>query len=84
MSAVTLSSDTVEQLREPAFVIVLFVGALILALGGAFLVVGVSINTAPPAPYVSPLDKRLLIVGSVVSMVIGAVLIRLAARIVGW
>lgn len=84
MSTAFVSSDAVEQFREPAFVVVLLVGALAFALGGAFLVVGISINTSPPAPYVSPRDKQILIVGSLVSMVVGALLIRLAARIVGW
>jgi hypothetical protein len=84
MSTANSSKDRFEQFREPAFVVVLFIGALILALGGAFLVVGVTINTAPPAPYVSPIDKRLLIIGSLLSMILGGALIRLAARIVGW
>lgn len=84
MSVANVSEDTIEQFREPAFVVVLLVGALIFALSGAFLVVGVSINTAPPAPYVSPTDKQILIVGSIVGLVVGGFLIRLAARIVGW
>lgn len=84
MSAVSLSSDVIEQFREPAFIVVLLVGASVLAFGGAFLVIGVSINTSPPAPYVSPIDKQLLIVGSIAAMVVGAALIRFAARIVGW
>lgn len=84
MSAINISSDTFEKLREPAFVAILFVGALIFALGGAFVVVGISINTAPPAPYVSPTAKQILTFGSLVVMVVGALLIRMAARIVGW
>ena len=84
MSTAYLSEDVVEQFREPAFVAVLLVGAFTFALSGAFLVVGISINTQPPAPYVRPVDKQILIVGSVVGMVVGAVLIRFAARIVGW
>lgn len=84
MSVINLSEDTVEQFREPAFVTVLLVGAIVFSLGGAFLVVGLSINTAPPAPYVRPADKQLLIVASLISMVVGAALVRLAARFVGW
>ena len=78
------SEDTIEQFREPAFVAVLLVGAFVFALAGAFLIVGISINTQPPAPYVRPVDKQILIVGSLVAMIVGAVLIRSAARIVGW
>lgn len=84
MSAATLSRDTVEGLREPAFVVLLLVGMTVFAFGGAFLVIGVSINTAPPAPYVSPADRRLLIGSSIAAMVVGAVLVRLAGRVVGW
>lgn len=84
MSAINISPDTVEQYRESAFVAVLFVGALLFAIGGAFLVIGISINTAPPAPYVTPTAKQILIVGSLVAIVVGAVLVRFAARIVGW
>jgi hypothetical protein len=84
MSAATLSRDVVEQLREPTFIALLFVGATVFALGGAFLVVGIAINTAPPAPYVSPSDRRFLVVGSLLAMVLGGALVRWAARIVGW
>lgn len=84
MSTAYLSEDTIEQFREPVFVALLFIGAFVFALGGAFLVVGIGINTAPPAPYVRPVDKQILIVGSIVAMIGGAFLIRFAARIVGW
>lgn len=84
MSTAYLSDETVEQFREPAFVALLFIGAIVFALGGAFLVVGISINTAPPAPYVTPTDKWLLVAVSAVAMVVGAAMIRFAAKIVGW
>lgn len=84
MSAATLSPDTVEGLREPAFVVLLLVGMTVFSFGGAFLVIGVSINTAPPAPYVSPTDKRLLVGSSLAAMVVGVVLVRLAGRVVRW
>ena len=82
--AIRLSRDTIEQLREPSFVTLLLVGVLLFALGGAFLVLGVAINTGPPAPYVTPTDKRLLIGISLGVMVVGVVLIRVAVRVVGW
>jgi hypothetical protein len=84
MSTANSSPNRFEQYREPAFVVVLFVGALIFSLGWAFLIIGVSINTAPPAPYVSSTDKQLLIVGSIVAILVGGLMIRTAARIVGW
>lgn len=84
MSTTTISPDTIERFRESAFVGLTLLGTGILALGGAFLTIGLSINTAPPAPYVSPTDKRLLIVGSLVAMIVGVALIRTGARVVGW
>lgn len=84
MSAINISPDTVEQYRESAFVGVLFLGALIFAVGGAFLVIGISVNTEPPAPYVTPSAKQILIAGSLVAVVIGGFLVRFAARVVGW
>lgn len=83
MSATAISRDTVERFREPAFAFLLLGGTLVFALGGAFLVIGVAINTAPPAPYVDPLDKQLLILVSIVGMIVGLWLIRLSARVVG-
>lgn len=83
MSAIALPSDVVETFREPAFAFLLVAGTLVFALGGAFLVIGVAINTQPPAPYVDPLDKQLLIVISIVAMIVGLWLIRLSARVVG-
>lgn len=84
MSAISLSEETVEHLREPAFVVLLLVGMGVFAFAAAFLVIGIAINTAPPAPYVTPTDKRLLIVLSLVGMVVGALLVRAAGRTVGW
>lgn len=83
MSTMALSRDTVERFREPAFAFLLLAGTFVFAIGGAFLVIGVAINTQPPAPYVDPLDKQLLIVISIVAMLIGLWLIRLSAHVVG-
>lgn len=84
MSAINISPDTLERYRESAFVAVLFLGALIFAFGIAFLVVGIGVNTEPPAPYVTQTAKQILIAGSLVAIVVGGVFVRFAARIVGW
>ncbi|MFB6360548.1 MAG: hypothetical protein ABEH59_04430 [Halobacteriales archaeon] len=84
MSPATIPRHTIERFRESAFVALALLGAAVLAFGGAFLTIGLAINTAPPAPYVTPTDKQLLIVGSLLSMVVGGLLIRAAARMVGW
>lgn len=83
MSAIAFPRDTIERFREPAFAFLLLGGTFVFAIGGAFLVIGVAINTAPPAPYVDPLDKQLLIVLSIIAMIVGLWLIRLSARVVG-
>lgn len=84
MSIAGLSEETLERLREPAFVVLLLVGMGVFAFSAAFLVIGVAINTAPPAPFVTPTDKRLLIGLSAAGMVVGVLVIRLSGRTVGW
>lgn len=64
--------------------VLLFVGALITALGVAFLVIGVSIGTESPAPYMPQRDKTLLVVLSAAAIVVGALVIRAAGKVVGW
>ena len=82
--SVPWADDAVEALREAGFDALLLGGATLVALGVAFLAIGVGVNTAPPAPYVSPQDRVLLIAGSALAIVVGLVLVRLAGRTVGW
>lgn len=84
MSAISIDSDSLEQLREPAFVGLLMTGAIVFSLGVAFLTIGIAINTAPPAPYVTPTDRYLLIGLSIAAIVGGGALVRFAGRVVGW
>jgi len=74
----------VEGFREAGFFALLMVGMLVLALGVGFFIIGISINTAPPAPYVTPTDKWTLTGISVVGIIIGLVLVRAAGKVVGW
>lgn len=74
----------IERWREGSFVVVFFVGVGVFTLGTAFFVLGVSVGTGPPAPYMSPNDKRILVASSLGTMVVGALTVRFAARIVGW
>lgn len=71
-------------LEEVGFAGLLTIGMLVFALGMAFFILGVSINTSPPAPYVSQTDKYLLVGLSSVAMVIGLVFVRAAGKMVGW
>lgn len=78
-------SNRLEQLREPLFVVVLFAGTVVVALGIAFLILGIAMDTTPPAPYFASRKAQLLVTGgSLVAIVVGLGLIRRAARFAGW
>lgn len=79
-----IPADLVERYREVAFVVLLSVGALLFALGIAFLVIGASVGTAPPAPYMTPTDKYALVAVSLAGCAAGLLLVRAAGRVVGW
>lgn len=70
--------------NEASFLFILGLGVILFALGFGFVILSLSIKTHPPAPYVSPMDKGLLVVGSLTSTIVGVWLIRVAGRIVGW
>lgn len=72
------------QGNEVRFIGFLGLGVVLFAVGFAFVVLSLSINTQPPAPYVSPMDKGLLVVGSLATTLLGVWLIRVAGRVVGW
>lgn len=78
-----MSGETFERFREPVFVVAFFGGMLVFALGIAFLILGVTVNTAPPAPYVTQTDKYLLIAVSVGATIVGLASVRFAGRVVG-
>lgn len=74
-----------EGTREALFVGGAILGVAVFALGLAFLIVGVSVGTSPPAPYLqTTLDKVLLIGGSLTAMAAGAGLVRAASTLAGW
>lgn len=79
-----MSVNSFERYREPTFAVALFAGMLVFALGIAFLILGVAINTEPPAPFMTPTAKYTLIGISVIAIVVGAVTIRFAGKVVGW
>lgn len=73
-----------ESSRELGFAVGLVLGVALLALGTAFLVLGLSISTEPPAPYMSVRDRRFLIGGSLLSVVLGVVVIKYVKSLLGW
>lgn len=79
------SDGFVETYRETLFVLCLVVGMLVFALGMAFAILTISMNTNPPAPYFASFQDRLLTgVISVVVMIGGTALVRFGARLGGW
>lgn len=75
----------IEQSREKLFVLLLLFGTVVIALGMAFLILGISMNTTPPSPYFESFeDKLIVIVGSIASIAVGFGLIRGAMKIGGW
>ena len=78
-----MSGDTFERFREPVFAVAFFGGMLVFALGIAFLILGITINTAPPAPYVTTTDRYMLIVISIAAAIAGLASVRFAGRVVG-
>lgn len=71
-----------DRVREASFISTLVVGMTLVSFSGAFLILGLTVNSQPPAPYLSPGDKRLLIIVSGVSIGIGLVIIHIARRFV--
>lgn len=85
MSANDRNAAASNRSREPLFVGGVFLGVLVLALGVAFLILGVSMDTTPPAPYFASTTDRLLVVaGSLGAVVFGALVVRGSARLAGW
>lgn len=72
-----------DSKREWRFAIGVVVGIGVFATGMAFLILGLAINTQPPAPYMSPWHRRVLIALSIVLLVVGAAVVRLSGQIIG-
>jgi hypothetical protein len=79
----SVDSRPADGSREARFVAALLFGVALVAVGSAFLVLGVTISTSPPAPYMSVRDRRLLIAGSVLTVCLGVVVVNYARRFVG-
>lgn len=67
-----------ERGSEAVFVGALIVGSTLLALGSAFLVLGLTVTTHPPAPYLPQPEKYLLAAGSAVTAAVGFGILRWA------
>lgn len=74
----------IDRNREATFVLVLFVGVGLTALGVAFVILGLTVTTRPPAPSILLWHKRVLVGSSLVAIIGGLLTIRVAGHIVGW
>lgn len=79
------SDGFVETNRETLFIASLVGGTLVFALGFAFSILAVSLNTVPPAPYfASPQDRYLMGGIAVLLMIVGVGIARGGAKLGGW
>lgn len=80
-----VTNERFETIREPVFWLLLFTGMLVFALGTAFLVLGLSMSTTPPAPYFESRNDKLLVIGlSIAGIVAGIATVRFSGKVVGW
>lgn len=81
----TGSDGFIDKNRERLFFAALIIGMAIFALGIAFGVLFVAMDTTPPAPYFASMTDKLLTGGySLGFLIIGALIVRLGARLGGW
>jgi uncharacterized membrane protein len=70
---------------ETLFIVAVLVGMTVFACGFAFLLLGVTTDTVPPAPYfATTTDRVLMIIISVAALGGGGGIVRWAMGIVGW
>lgn len=75
----------IARYRERWFFLTLTIGMLIFALGLAFTILFLALNTHPPAPYFASATDRYLTGGfSLLFMIVGLGMIRLGAKLGGW
>lgn len=81
----TTNDNVFARHREKWFLAALVVGVLTFALGMAFGILTISMDTTPPAPYfASTTDMYLTGVGSIGFMVMGVLVILRGAKLGGW
>lgn len=74
-----------RRTSESLFVVSLVVGVAVFAFGFTFLLLALTMDTTPPAPYLATTTDRLfLFVISGGALLVGTALVRWATRIAGW
>ncbi|MEF8800344.1 MAG: hypothetical protein V5A38_04340 [Halolamina sp.] len=75
----------IERNRERLFWLTLVLGMAIFALGMAFTILFLAMNTSPPAPYFASAEDRYLTGGlSFLFMIAGLLTLRMGAKVGGW
>lgn len=81
----TTDENVFARHREKWFIAALIVGVLTFALGMAFGILTISMDTTPPAPYfASTTDMYLTGASSAVFMVVGVFIVLRGAKLGGW
>lgn len=81
----TAQGGIIERHRERWFWLALVGGMAIFALGFAFSILFLAMNTSPPAPYFATVTDRYLTGGfALLTMIIGLATVRLGAKVGGW
>lgn len=81
----TAQGGIIERYREKWFWLALVGGMAIFALGVAFTILFLAMNTSPPAPYFTTATDRYLTGGfAFLTMIVGLFTIRLGAKLGGW
>lgn len=75
----------IERHRERWFWLALIGGMAIFALGMAFTILFLAMNTSPPAPYFTTAQDRYMTGGvAFLFMIVGLLVLRLGAKLGGW
>jgi len=75
----------IEQYRERWFWLALIGGMAVFAIGLAFTILFLSMNTSPPAPYFASPQHRYLTGGvAILLMFVGVLTLRLGGKLGGW
>ena len=79
------SHSIVDKYRGHAFVGGVFVGMTMVSLGFALIILALSVDTRPPAPYLASNTDRFVVAGvALATLFVGYLIVRWSAKVVGW
>lgn len=81
----TSSDSFIDEQRERLFLAALIIGMAVFALGIAFSVLFIAMNTTPPAPYFASMTDKYLTGAMALGFLLGgAGIMRIGTKIGGW